>query len=177
MTAVHMTHFVSDSFPKMWTKFVTVTEHLLLKLHANFLWFQSKFSMSHCSIVNLAGYIKCLSCLDSIHILYNTLPGYCHFFTPSILCQDMVSIISGLQEFLCMPLFLFSNLYFFWIPLQRDEAKCPSLPHSCTCTQDSIGPQGPPGPSVKTSLILPFNNKLFFSEVKHVVMMIAKPWF
>eukprot|EP00064_Thunnus_orientalis_P006626 superscaffoldBa00000696_g6644 len=29
----------------------------------------------------------------------------------------------------------------------RDEAKCPSLPHSCTCTQDSIGPQGPPGPS------------------------------
>uniref|UniRef100_A0AAX7V8U8 Collagen, type XII, alpha 1a n=1 Tax=Astatotilapia calliptera TaxID=8154 RepID=A0AAX7V8U8_ASTCA len=28
----------------------------------------------------------------------------------------------------------------------RDEAKCPSLPHSCTCTQDSIGPQGPPGP-------------------------------
>uniref|UniRef100_A0A8D0AFB1 Collagen type XII alpha 1 chain n=1 Tax=Sander lucioperca TaxID=283035 RepID=A0A8D0AFB1_SANLU len=36
------------------------------------------------------------------------------------------------------------------LPATRDEAKCPSLPHSCTCTQDSIGPQGPPGPSVKT---------------------------
>ncbi|KAF0044542.1 hypothetical protein F2P81_003700 [Scophthalmus maximus] len=33
------------------------------------------------------------------------------------------------------------------LPAKRDEAKCPSLPHSCTCTQDSIGPQGPPGPS------------------------------
>ncbi|XP_041667909.1 collagen alpha-1(XII) chain isoform X2 [Cheilinus undulatus] len=33
------------------------------------------------------------------------------------------------------------------LPAMRDEAKCPSLPHSCTCTQDSIGPQGPPGPS------------------------------
>ncbi|XP_029983164.1 collagen alpha-1(XII) chain isoform X3 [Sphaeramia orbicularis] len=33
------------------------------------------------------------------------------------------------------------------LPSTRDEAKCPSLPHSCTCTQDSIGPQGPPGPS------------------------------
>ncbi|KAM9842426.1 collagen alpha-1(XII) chain [Aulostomus maculatus] len=32
------------------------------------------------------------------------------------------------------------------LPSTRDEAKCPSLPHSCTCTQDSIGPQGPPGP-------------------------------
>uniref|UniRef100_A0AAQ4P830 Collagen type XII alpha 1 chain n=1 Tax=Gasterosteus aculeatus aculeatus TaxID=481459 RepID=A0AAQ4P830_GASAC len=36
------------------------------------------------------------------------------------------------------------------LPSTRDEAKCPSLPHSCTCTQDSIGPEGPPGPSVKT---------------------------
>ncbi|XP_024913641.1 collagen alpha-1(XII) chain isoform X1 [Cynoglossus semilaevis] len=33
------------------------------------------------------------------------------------------------------------------LPATRDEAKCPALPHSCTCTQDSIGPQGPPGPS------------------------------
>ncbi|XP_072221652.1 collagen alpha-1(XII) chain isoform X2 [Leuresthes tenuis] len=33
------------------------------------------------------------------------------------------------------------------LPATRDEIKCPSLPHSCTCTQDSIGPQGPPGPS------------------------------
>ncbi|XP_061599580.1 collagen alpha-1(XII) chain-like isoform X2 [Cololabis saira] len=32
------------------------------------------------------------------------------------------------------------------LPATRDEAKCPSLPHSCTCTQDSIGPQGPSGP-------------------------------
>uniref|UniRef100_A0AAX7UCA1 Collagen alpha-1(XII) chain n=1 Tax=Astatotilapia calliptera TaxID=8154 RepID=A0AAX7UCA1_ASTCA len=42
---------------------------------------------------------------------------------------------------------------------KRDEAKCPSLPHSCTCTQDSIGPQGPPGPLVQklppSSLNLP----------------------
>uniref|UniRef100_A0A8C2Z6A7 Collagen type XII alpha 1 chain n=1 Tax=Cyclopterus lumpus TaxID=8103 RepID=A0A8C2Z6A7_CYCLU len=36
------------------------------------------------------------------------------------------------------------------LPATRDEAKCPSLPHSCTCTQDSIGPQGPPGHSVRT---------------------------
>ncbi|XP_039992556.1 collagen alpha-1(XII) chain isoform X4 [Xiphias gladius] len=33
------------------------------------------------------------------------------------------------------------------LPATRDEAKCPSLPHSCTCTQDSIGPEGPPGPT------------------------------
>ncbi|XP_065123394.1 collagen alpha-1(XII) chain isoform X2 [Paramisgurnus dabryanus] len=32
------------------------------------------------------------------------------------------------------------------IPAMRDEAKCPALPHSCTCAQDSIGPQGPAGP-------------------------------
>ncbi|XP_068607999.1 collagen alpha-1(XII) chain [Brachionichthys hirsutus] len=32
------------------------------------------------------------------------------------------------------------------LPSTRDEAKCPSLPHSCTCTQDSIGPPGPGGP-------------------------------
>uniref|UniRef100_A0A7N8WLF5 Collagen, type XII, alpha 1a n=1 Tax=Mastacembelus armatus TaxID=205130 RepID=A0A7N8WLF5_9TELE len=36
------------------------------------------------------------------------------------------------------------------LPATRDEVKCPALPHSCTCTQDSIGPQGPPGPSVRT---------------------------
>uniref|UniRef100_A0A665VYD1 Collagen, type XII, alpha 1a n=1 Tax=Echeneis naucrates TaxID=173247 RepID=A0A665VYD1_ECHNA len=38
------------------------------------------------------------------------------------------------------------------LPSTRDEAKCPALPHSCTCTQDSIGPQGPPGPSYVTTL-------------------------
>ncbi|XP_052009198.1 collagen alpha-1(XII) chain-like isoform X2 [Xyrauchen texanus] len=32
------------------------------------------------------------------------------------------------------------------IPAMRDEAKCPALPHSCTCAQDSIGPPGPGGP-------------------------------
>ncbi|KAI4875292.1 hypothetical protein NFI96_022562 [Prochilodus magdalenae] len=32
------------------------------------------------------------------------------------------------------------------LPATRDEAKCPALPHSCTCTQDSIGPAGPAGP-------------------------------
>ncbi|XP_016097605.1 collagen alpha-1(XII) chain-like [Sinocyclocheilus grahami] len=29
---------------------------------------------------------------------------------------------------------------------KRDEAKCPALPHSCTCAQDSVGPPGPAGP-------------------------------
>uniref|UniRef100_UPI00398F45FB collagen alpha-1(XII) chain-like n=1 Tax=Pristiophorus japonicus TaxID=55135 RepID=UPI00398F45FB len=33
------------------------------------------------------------------------------------------------------------------IPSMRDEAKCPALPHACTCAQDSIGAPGPPGPS------------------------------
>ncbi|XP_053488110.1 collagen alpha-1(XII) chain isoform X1 [Ictalurus furcatus] len=33
------------------------------------------------------------------------------------------------------------------LPATRDEAKCPALPHSCTCAQDSIGPPGPSGPS------------------------------
>ncbi|XP_041420606.1 collagen alpha-1(XII) chain isoform X2 [Xenopus laevis] len=33
------------------------------------------------------------------------------------------------------------------IPATRDEAKCPALPHSCTCAQDSIGAPGPSGPS------------------------------
>ncbi|KAJ8288713.1 hypothetical protein COCON_G00013720 [Conger conger] len=32
------------------------------------------------------------------------------------------------------------------LPSTRDEMKCPSLPHSCTCAQDSIGPPGPAGP-------------------------------
>ncbi|XP_066526013.1 collagen alpha-1(XII) chain isoform X1 [Hoplias malabaricus] len=32
------------------------------------------------------------------------------------------------------------------LPATRDEAKCPALPHSCTCAQDSIGPPGPSGP-------------------------------
>ncbi|XP_016340926.1 collagen alpha-1(XII) chain-like [Sinocyclocheilus anshuiensis] len=32
------------------------------------------------------------------------------------------------------------------IPAMRDEAKCPALPHSCTCAQDSVGPPGPAGP-------------------------------
>uniref|UniRef100_A0A3B5LC37 Collagen alpha-1(XII) chain n=1 Tax=Xiphophorus couchianus TaxID=32473 RepID=A0A3B5LC37_9TELE len=41
------------------------------------------------------------------------------------------------------------------LPATRDEAKCPSLPHSCTCTQDSIGPQGPPGPSVNLAITGP----------------------
>ncbi|XP_062864011.1 collagen alpha-1(XII) chain [Trichomycterus rosablanca] len=33
------------------------------------------------------------------------------------------------------------------LPATRDEAKCPALPHTCTCAQDSVGPQGPAGPS------------------------------
>uniref|UniRef100_W5NJS9 Collagen alpha-1(XII) chain n=1 Tax=Lepisosteus oculatus TaxID=7918 RepID=W5NJS9_LEPOC len=33
------------------------------------------------------------------------------------------------------------------LPSTRDEAKCPALPHACTCAQDSIGPPGPPGPT------------------------------
>ncbi|XP_077094714.1 collagen alpha-1(XII) chain isoform X3 [Siphateles boraxobius] len=32
------------------------------------------------------------------------------------------------------------------IPAMREEAKCPALPHSCTCAQDSVGPPGPAGP-------------------------------
>uniref|UniRef100_A0A8C1FN31 Collagen, type XII, alpha 1a n=1 Tax=Cyprinus carpio carpio TaxID=630221 RepID=A0A8C1FN31_CYPCA len=36
------------------------------------------------------------------------------------------------------------------IPAMRDEAKCPALPHSCTCAQDSIGPPGPAGPPVRS---------------------------
>ncbi|XP_038672798.1 collagen alpha-1(XII) chain-like isoform X2 [Scyliorhinus canicula] len=33
------------------------------------------------------------------------------------------------------------------LPSMRDEAKCPALPHACTCAQANIGPPGPPGPS------------------------------
>uniref|UniRef100_A0A672RH09 Collagen alpha-1(XII) chain n=1 Tax=Sinocyclocheilus grahami TaxID=75366 RepID=A0A672RH09_SINGR len=33
---------------------------------------------------------------------------------------------------------------------KRDEAKCPALPHSCTCAQDSVGPPGPAGPPVRS---------------------------
>uniref|UniRef100_A0A9J8AGW4 Collagen, type XII, alpha 1a n=1 Tax=Cyprinus carpio carpio TaxID=630221 RepID=A0A9J8AGW4_CYPCA len=36
------------------------------------------------------------------------------------------------------------------IPAMRDEAKCPALPHSCTCEQDSVGPPGPAGPPVRS---------------------------
>uniref|UniRef100_A0A673X5J4 Collagen alpha-1(XII) chain n=1 Tax=Salmo trutta TaxID=8032 RepID=A0A673X5J4_SALTR len=41
------------------------------------------------------------------------------------------------------------------LPATRDELKCPALPHACTCAQDSVGPPGPPGPSVKTLTIPP----------------------
>uniref|UniRef100_A0A8C7F3S4 Collagen alpha-1(XII) chain n=1 Tax=Oncorhynchus kisutch TaxID=8019 RepID=A0A8C7F3S4_ONCKI len=41
------------------------------------------------------------------------------------------------------------------LPATRDELKCPALPHACTCAQDSVGPPGPPGPSVKTITIPP----------------------
>ncbi|XP_075058737.1 collagen alpha-1(XII) chain isoform X1 [Mixophyes fleayi] len=33
------------------------------------------------------------------------------------------------------------------IAATRDEAKCPALPHACTCAQDSVGAPGPAGPS------------------------------
>uniref|UniRef100_A0A672LID2 Collagen alpha-1(XII) chain n=1 Tax=Sinocyclocheilus grahami TaxID=75366 RepID=A0A672LID2_SINGR len=36
------------------------------------------------------------------------------------------------------------------IPAMRDEVKCPALPHSCTCAQDSVGPPGPAGPPVRS---------------------------
>lgn len=68
----------------------------------------------------------------------------------------MVSVISGCETnhnnniIVKCTFILFSDFCIFWLPFQRVEAKCPALPHSCTCTQDSIGPQGPPGPSVKT---------------------------
>lgn len=39
------------------------------------------------------------------------------------------------------------------IEFQRDEAKCPALPNACTCTQDSVGPPGPPGPAVRNHLL------------------------
>uniref|UniRef100_A0A8C7N344 Collagen type XII alpha 1 chain n=1 Tax=Oncorhynchus kisutch TaxID=8019 RepID=A0A8C7N344_ONCKI len=42
------------------------------------------------------------------------------------------------------------------LPATRDELKCPALPHACTCAQDSVGPPGPPGPSVKTLTIPPY---------------------
>ncbi|XP_041045943.1 collagen alpha-1(XIV) chain isoform X1 [Carcharodon carcharias] len=32
------------------------------------------------------------------------------------------------------------------LPALRDESNCPSLPHACTCSQDSKGPAGPLGP-------------------------------
>ncbi|XP_068179724.1 collagen alpha-1(XIV) chain-like [Antennarius striatus] len=32
------------------------------------------------------------------------------------------------------------------LPALRVEDQCPSLPHACTCSQDSKGPPGPPGP-------------------------------
>lgn len=92
---------------------------------------------------------------------------------------NMVSIIRGCEmDFL----FVFANVCIVFLPFQRDEAKCPSLPHSCTCTQDSIGPQGPPGPSVNTALsflirlhLLLFCpsalSKLFSSEVEYVLII------
>ncbi len=93
----------------------------------------------------------------------------------SVDCQDMVSIISGwvwngLWEFcksVCERLFLFPNLFIFCPTFQRDEAKCPSLPHSCTCTQDSIGPQGPPGPLVKT---LPLSSPLVYLHLLYLCL-------
>ncbi|XP_038127547.1 collagen alpha-1(XII) chain isoform X1 [Cyprinodon tularosa] len=66
------------------------------------------------------------------------------------------------------------------LPATRDEAKCPSLPHSCTCTQDSIGPQGPPGPSVNfpiTAFCLSSPDRNVFPEVLDVLMMVIKPYF
>uniref|UniRef100_A0A8C3S0P3 Collagen alpha-1(XIV) chain n=1 Tax=Chelydra serpentina TaxID=8475 RepID=A0A8C3S0P3_CHESE len=35
------------------------------------------------------------------------------------------------------------------LPALRDEESCPSLPHSCSCSEFSKGPLGPPGPPVR----------------------------
>uniref|UniRef100_A0A8C9QXQ4 Collagen alpha-1(XII) chain n=1 Tax=Scleropages formosus TaxID=113540 RepID=A0A8C9QXQ4_SCLFO len=40
------------------------------------------------------------------------------------------------------------------VPSMRDESKCPALPNACTCTSESTGPPGPPGPVVKTFDVL-----------------------
>uniref|UniRef100_A0A3B5BAD1 Collagen type XIV alpha 1 chain n=1 Tax=Stegastes partitus TaxID=144197 RepID=A0A3B5BAD1_9TELE len=36
------------------------------------------------------------------------------------------------------------------LPALRVEEQCPSMPHACTCSQDSKGPPGPSGPPVRT---------------------------
>lgn len=126
-------------------------------------WFQSHFSMRHCSILNFYR-------LPNLSVLLK-LPAK----SQAPFCQDNVTKlhprISIFNADFCglswhgpcvcgsvkwttwaLPWNRPHKISFLYFPpclaFQRDEAKCPSLPHSCTCTQDSIGPQGPPGPSV-----------------------------
>uniref|UniRef100_A0A8C4EFR0 Collagen alpha-1(XIV) chain n=1 Tax=Dicentrarchus labrax TaxID=13489 RepID=A0A8C4EFR0_DICLA len=40
------------------------------------------------------------------------------------------------------------------LPALRVEEQCPSMPHACTCSQDSKGPPGPSGPPVRSSLFV-----------------------
>lgn len=155
--------------------------------------------MSHCSIVTFAGFLNCLFFLNSEQSQNCGSPRCCHkitsrifFVTSNILqfAKTWSQLLVGGCETDYTNTFLFSNFFIFCLPFQRDEAKCPSLPHSCTCTQDSIGPQGPPGPSVKTpSSVFVFCNfisstsclfspdKTVFSGVGHVLMMMLKPYF
>ncbi len=46
---------------------------------------------------------------------------------------------------------------------QRVEEQCPSLPHACTCSQDSKGPPGPSGPPVRTDSLLKILSRIVFS--------------
>uniref|UniRef100_A0A8D3BK86 Collagen alpha-1(XIV) chain-like n=1 Tax=Scophthalmus maximus TaxID=52904 RepID=A0A8D3BK86_SCOMX len=40
------------------------------------------------------------------------------------------------------------------LPALRVEEQCPSMPHACTCSQDSKGPPGPSGPPVRDCFFL-----------------------
>lgn len=39
-----------------------------------------------------------------------------------------------------------------YVCFQRVEEQCPSMPHACTCSQDSKGPPGPSGPPVRSHI-------------------------
>lgn len=110
----------------------------------------------------------------------------CHFqFYPSysVDYQNMIRVTAGCEmghnnDIEKCTFILFSDFCIFSRHFQRIEAKCPALPHSCTCTQDSIGPQGPPGPSVRTlSRHIPSSS--FFLVYLHLLLMkkkIQKPY-
>lgn len=57
---------------------------------------------------------------------------------------------------------------------QRKEEDCPALPRACTCSQDSKGPAGPPGPPVRALLVKKHFTTIYQDQPNSIVPLYSK---